>query len=252
MTELIKKLNIKSIDSIITVRSKRGEHDRIAKRRTYGLSFCIDGQITYEHNGKKFVQDRYHAVILPEGESYMLYRDRSGSFPLINFTCFEPICNTHVLIPIDDPDTYIADFERLRRLSVIDGNRMKMFSILYGMFHKLLNPSVAGSLTPAIKHIESNLGDPELNNPTLAHKCNLSETHFRKLFLSRFGITPRQFIIDARINKAKQLLTEGSLKIGTVAEICGFSSQYHFSRCFKAHIGQTPTEYMLKNRSRDI
>jgi AraC family transcriptional regulator len=127
-----------------------------------------------------------------------------------------------------------------------------MLSILYGMFHKLLNPSIAGSLRPALKHIESNLGDPELDNTILAHKCNLSETHFRKLFLSRFGITPRQFVIEARINKAKQLLTDGSLKIGAVAEACGFSNQYHFSRCFKTHTGQTPTQYSVKNKSSNI
>lgn len=252
MTDLIDRINIKNIAGLVTVRSKRGDHIVIPKRPTFGLSFCIDGQITYEHNGKKYVQDRYHAVILPEGESYMLYRDKSGTFPLINFTCYYPICSEHILIPIDDPEACIADFERLVKLSLIDGNRLKMISVLYNLLHRILAPDSDGALTPAIKYIEGNFGDTAINNSLLAQKCNLSETHFRKLFLAKFGITPRQFIIDIRINQAKQLLSTGSLKISEIAEACGFSSQYHFSRCFKTHTSMTPTEYMLLNRNHTI
>ncbi|MBE6647858.1 MAG: helix-turn-helix transcriptional regulator [Ruminococcaceae bacterium] len=94
--------------------------------------------------------------------------------------------------------------------------------------------------------------DTSINNSLLAQKCNLSKTHFRKLFLAKFGITPRQFIIDLRINQAKQLLATGPLKISAIAEACGFSSQYHFSRCFKAHTTMTPTEYMILNRNHVI
>lgn len=252
MTDLINGINIKNIDSLVTVRSERGDHIVIFQRPTYGLSFCIDGQITYEHNGKKYIQDRHHAVILPEGESYLLYRDKSGTFPLINFTCHYPICSEHIIIPIDDPESCISDYEKLVRLSLLDGNRLKMISVFYNLLHRILAPDSDGTLTPAVKYIETNFNDTSINNSLLAQKCNLSETHFRKLFLAKFGITPRQFIIDLRINQAKQLLATGSLKISAIAEACGFSSQYHFSRCFKAHTTMTPTEYMILNRNHVI
>jgi stage III sporulation protein SpoIIIAA len=69
-----------------------------------------------------------------------------------------------------------------------------------------------------------------------------------KLFLEKYGMTPRQFIIDIRINKAKQLLGEGKLKVSEVATQCGFSSSYHFCRTFRDHVGVTPSYYAQNNR----
>ncbi|MGN0556693.1 MAG: helix-turn-helix domain-containing protein [Acutalibacteraceae bacterium] len=55
-----------------------------------------------------------------------------------------------------------------------------------------------------------------------------------------------------RINKAKQLLSDGFLKVATVAERCSFSNQYHFCRLFNEKTGVTPTEYMKRNRIFEI
>jgi AraC-like DNA-binding protein len=46
----------------------------------------------------------------------------------------------------------------------------------------------------------------------------------------------------------KALLTEGTEKIGAVAEACGFSSPYHFCRIFREKTGLTPTAYRQQNR----
>ena len=103
-------------------------------------------------------------------------------------------------------------------------------------------------ILPAIKHIESNYQNPKLSNVELAQKCNISEVYFRKVFTEVYKTTPKQFIMDVRIDKAKQLLSDGFLKFGAVAEQCGFSNQYHFCRLFKEKTGLTPTEYMKQNR----
>ena len=82
----------------------------------------------------------------------------------------------------------------------------------------------------------------------MAEKCNISEVYFRKIFTETYKITLKQFIVDIRINKAKQLLSEGFLKIGAIADLCDFSNQYNFCRLFKEKTGFTPTEYMKRNR----
>ena len=48
----------------ITVFSPKGKNNTMHNRNSYGLSFCLEGQITYTQNGKKYVSDKNHAVIL--------------------------------------------------------------------------------------------------------------------------------------------------------------------------------------------
>jgi len=72
------------------------------------------------------------------------------------------------------------------------------------------------------------------------------------MFLLHYDITPKQYILNARIRRAKQLLCDTPLTVTAIAEKCGFSSVYHFCRSFKQHTGQTPTEYAVKNKINQI
>jgi AraC-like DNA-binding protein len=82
----------------------------------------------------------------------------------------------------------------------------------------------------------------------LADMCNVSEAYFRRLFKLLVGVSPRQYVLTLRIQKAKQMLSEGRERVQTIADECGFESGAHFSRTFKKHVGMTPAEYRIKNR----
>ena len=246
---MLGNITITDIKEMFTVFSPKGRLEKIENRKSFGLSFCIDGQITYTHNGNKIISDKNHAIILPEGQTYTLYGDKTGSFPVINFTCADFLCDTVISLPVQNTEAYIKDFEKLRSLSFFDGNRAEIMSIFYHIIHRLSEQSPSCNvIMPAIKYLESNYQDPNLTNAELAKQCRISEVYFRRIFTSCYNMTPRQFLIDIRINKAKQLLSEGALKINAVAIKCGFSNQYHFCRVFKEKTGLTPTEYMNKNR----
>ena len=101
---------------------------------------------------------------------------------------------------------------------------------------------------PAIKYIAKNYSNDALTNEILAEICNISEVYLRKLFLKHLNLTPKQYISEIRLSKAKQLLSDGILKINAISEQCGFSSSYNFSRFFKDKTGITPTEYLKQNR----
>ena len=243
------KTTVTDIKGLFTVLSPKGRNETIKNRKSYGLSFCTEGRITYEMNGKQAVSDEYHAVILPKGQSYSLYGNKSGIFPVINFDCKEFLCDEVISLPIQKSDTYVKDFEKMKALSLFEENRAKMMSVFYNMLHRLsTESSVHNVILPAIRYIESHYQNPKLSNAELAEKCNISEVYFRKIFTETYKTTPKQFIVDIRINKAKQLLSDGFLNIGAVAEECGFSNQYHFCRLFKEKTGFTPTEYTKRNR----
>lgn len=241
---------VTKITDIVTISSPKGRFEKMICRPGYGLSFCTEGQITYTHKGKKYISDPNHAIILPKGQSYTLQGDKQGIFPLINFDCINFFCDTMIVLPIQNAKAYIKDYEHMKHLFLFEKNNAKIMSIFYDMIYRLTayGGTQSNVLLPAIKYLEDNYSSPNITNAALARQCGISEVYFRKLFIKHFGTTPKQFIIDAKINKAKQLLTDGILKINAISENCGFSNPYHFCRLFRKRTGITPTEYMKQNR----
>lgn len=244
---LFNKITITEINNLFTVSSQKGKITQIENRYCYGLSFCKEGKITYTLRGEKVISDRNHAILLPQGQTYSLHCDKSGSFPVINFSCKDFLCDEILSFPIQYNDIYFAHFEKMKALSLMEGHRAKMMSIFYEILHQIsLDASLKNVITPAINYLETNYKDPKLTNAKLAQICNISEVYFRKTFTDIYKMAPKQYIIDIRINHAKQLLTENRLKIADIAEACGFSNPYHFCRLFKEKTGVTPTGYIQK------
>jgi AraC-like DNA-binding protein len=251
MNMTLKNITVTKIEKTITFYSEKGKSDRMDKRRSYGLSLCIEGQITYIQNGREYVSRPGTAVILPKGASYVIRRDKTGYFPVINFDCLEFLCDTVTVLPIQNAKELIADFERMNKLSCFEENRARLFSIFYGMLHMIGDENTPHELSGALKMIRNDYCNPTLTNAMLAAECNISEVYFRKLFTKHFGMSPKQFIIDLRIRKAKQLLSEQLLRISEISDNCGFSNPYHFCRLFKLHTGTTPLQYRKSNPADD-
>ncbi len=74
----------------------------------------------------------------------------------------------------------------------------------------------------------------------------LSTSHFARAFKKQYKISPIQFLLGVRIEKAKTLLEETNLKVGDIASSVGFSAQQRFNDIFKKHLGVSPSEYRQK------
>ena len=232
------------------VHSEKGRCMEMENRLYYGLSLCLEGQITYTMNGRKYVSNQNNAVILPKGGAYSLYGDKEGLFPVVNFMCENYNSDEIAVFPLENPKACVKDFETIRNLMLNKENRLKVYSVFYELLSKVfsLDASVHTTMRSAILHIEENISDPDLSNEEIAAKMGISEVYLRKLFATHQKTTPKQYILDMRIRKAKQLLVDTPLTITAIAEECGFSSLYHFCRAFKLRTGTTPSEYAAKNR----
>ena len=244
------KITVTQVIHAVTVHSNKGEHMEMTNRPTYGLSFCIDGgRITYIHNGKHYIEDKDHAVILPQGQSYRLQKDISGTFPVINFTSAEPLCDTVTVIEVSGTDHLWKLYEEIRRLLAAGENRAKILSLFYEMIAELTSPKRSNILTPALRLLYERYADPTLQNADLAAACSISEVYLRKLFKTELGRSPKQYILSLRLQKAGQLLAEGCQSTSAIALACGFESSAHFCRVFKKHFGITTGEYRLRHRN---
>jgi AraC-like DNA-binding protein len=87
----------------------------------------------------------------------------------------------------------------------------------------------------------------ELSSHEVAQALDLGEQTFRKNFKQVLGLSPHQYRLQKRLEKAQNLLLEQAYKIVDVAEECGFCDPYHFSRLFKKHLGLTPGAFKKLN-----
>lgn len=102
-------------------------------------------------------------------------------------------------------------------------------------------------LSPAVSHICAHYGEP-VSVPELAKLCNLSVTHFRRLFRRTMGRAPSEYLLEVRMRMARSLLKSTGLSISEVAMSTGYDSISSFNRHFKQNCGVSPREYRKQLR----
>ena len=93
------------------------------------------------------------------------------------------------------------------------------------------------------KHYIEQYAADKINLPGLAKTLGYSYDYFRHLFKTSSGYSPMQYIVQQRIGKAKQQLTESNKSITSIALECGFSNAPQFCSMFKKQIGVSPMQY---------
>jgi AraC family transcriptional regulator len=92
------------------------------------------------------------------------------------------------------------------------------------------------------EYVEEHLGAP-LHLPELAGLAGASVRQFARAFKESTSLTPHQFVLLRRIERAKALLTESSLTVGEIAAACGFASQSRFTAAFRRVTRATPSAW---------
>ena len=124
------------------------------------------------------------------------------------------------------------------------------------ILHLLKNYTVAGSLPeraatgglPGFKlrrakefineHLEEDITLAEV-----AEAVGFSQFHFARAFRKSTGLTPQQYLVAQRINRAKELLTKGELPLVEVSIQAGFKNQSHFTTLFRKFTALTPKAF---------
>jgi AraC-like DNA-binding protein len=93
----------------------------------------------------------------------------------------------------------------------------------------------------AVALIQEDYGQP-LHLPELARTANMSVAQIERYFLRIFHLTPRQMIIQTRVDAASRML-KGGASVAEIAQACGYGDHSAFTRQFKATTGVTPSQY---------
>jgi AraC family transcriptional regulator len=105
-------------------------------------------------------------------------------------------------------------------------------------------------LVRAVEYIQDEL-DADLTVSGIAQAVGMSPDYFARLFKESTGQPPHQYVVEARVRKAKELLTTGKLTISEAAHHVGFVDQSHLTRHFKRVFGLAPKRLLELLKARD-
>lgn len=83
----------------------------------------------------------------------------------------------------------------------------------------------------------------KLQISSIAKSCMMSEFYFFRCFKALFNITPNQYIIQNRLNKAQELILKKDKTITEIAIECGYPDLFSFSKAYKKHFGVSPAKH---------
>jgi AraC-like DNA-binding protein len=97
-------------------------------------------------------------------------------------------------------------------------------------------------LQPAVDYASSHFHE-EVTTEQMAQQCNMRKNDFSKAFHKAYGVAPKQYLINLRLEHAKELLLTTNYSIKIIADQCGYENDYFFYRIFKKHVNKTPQEF---------
>ncbi|GHT59963.1 hypothetical protein FACS1894109_16850 [Spirochaetia bacterium] len=124
--------------------------------------------------------------------------------------------------------------------------RMLLYQILSAMLDCLVHEQGQmkqwKKIKPAILYIGNHYME-DIQADDLATLCRISSRHLARCFQELYGKSPHEFLMETRLQAAKELLRNASNNISEVAERTGYDTIYSFSRAFKHFYGVSPREW---------
>ena len=242
---ITKVYSVSTLYTLENTKLKRNDRERWAAVIKY------EGETVYSSNGKRFLSDIGHIVILPKGCSYEWQCTRSGHFSIIEFeseaTFYEPIS-----FAVKNGENILKMFKDLEYKRNLKSPTVELESIrdTYSILLVLMKAAEARYLptekqqkiAPAVEYISQHYNE-NITNDELAAIAGMSTVYFRKLFTSVLGVSPISYARNLRIEKAKEMLKSDYGTLSDIALSIGYSSLYDFSRDFKKHTGIAPSKY---------
>lgn len=113
---------------------------------------------------------------------------------------------------------------------------------------KLLSEEEQVFMQNVLKYVEQHIEESDLNVIEFAETLGLSKSGLYRKLKNIVGITPKEFVVRARMNRAITMLESTTLPIKEIAYSCGYSDQNYFGKCFHSTYGVSPSEYRQKHR----
>ena len=234
---------------------------------SYGPEIRRHFLVVYIKEGRATLLSHKDAPRLSEGDLFVMFPNEEihyvvdkgcpwsiswvGLYGSLVYDLFSEVGITpqNPIINVENIRDNISDiFEEIYQLSFSANqfDKLSVISLLYKFFSTLTSNSALKSQIDYVKEaarlIEYNY-DKNISIENIAERLFINKSYLCRLFKAEKGVTPKEYLIKKRINRAVYLLKNSDVSINTIALSIGFSDPLYFSRIFKKHLGVSPSLY---------
>lgn len=206
------------------------------------LLLPIRGSVYIETNSNKdFINEEYLEFLPPDCQH--AYKGESGNeFLILNIP--------GSMVPKDDRNNlqsaskllFDERWKAIRYLIMSEANTYESTDALNKLFYYFYHYIAEGMLPESIKYINEHYSE-DIIIKKLSEIEHYNESYYCEWFKRKTNLSPVEYIIKLRIEKAKELLVGTDYSISQIAEQVGYSFNSSFSRIFKEAIGFSPAQY---------
>jgi AraC-like DNA-binding protein len=230
----------------------------------YHLLFVRGGHGTYSLDGKKVELERSRIVFVGGGAYYEGWQDtndppriipiRFGFYDNADGKQLRPLTDslyyTYNSMNADKLEFFFAELVRMYNLEKSRFNDANISSLLHALLCRTFceaeeDAGLALGAWGSLEKIKDWLAAHPLDRSDigrLAEKAGISRKYFTTLFRRKYGISPKSYQVQQRMNYAKYMLQESDCSIKEAALQLGYSDQYIFSKQFKSIFGCPPSK----------
>ena len=243
--------NLKIISSLHRV-SK--QINIIDKRKTNTFIIRVRGSVVYDFHDHMIHTNPGDMIFLPKGVSYKSWTvsEEPSVYTSVNFDgeLVNPKPASYSLADFYEADYITNQFCELWNLGT-QAERYKCMSVFYNLLSYISIIDNSGYsekrkfeiIEPAVTYLREHIYDCSFNIDRLHRLCGISDTYFRQIFASKFGMTPQKYITSRRLSHARSIIDSGDFHtLSEVAMSVGFNDPLYFSKAFKKMYGVAPSD----------
>jgi len=225
----------------------------------YTFMYVLEGEGIVIENNTKFAISQSSVVILHQHSSQKYYTCENNPLKFMWINARGSMI-THALSDYSIKNLIVVNnldlqsyFEEIMLISgekkhvsyqdIYDKILLVLLNIIQTIAKHNSVPKVASADAVMLKDFIDRRIDKKLSVSSMADYLNKSEVHTHRLFKSAFGISPYEYLLSRKFEAAKNLLEMSTLSVKEIAYHLAFSDEHHFSKCFKAKTGKSPTQH---------
>jgi len=217
-------------------------------RDHYLLHFVLSGRGSFSTGGQTFSLQAGDLFVIHAGEvtTYTADEDNPWNYVWLGFRTTEPASFLSASVLHQPPVRSV--FEQIRNLDLTEQADGRIFSLTYELLWKLGHGSEADQKNPnryvtyAKTYLETNYMQP-ISIQGLADLLHVNRRHLTALFRKAYGQPPQEYLMQLRLEKAREFLAMG-YRVTDAAAMSGFSDLSNFSKQYKRYFGCAPSGHL--------